>query len=207
AYLTALREDIESFKKAMPAPYPYVHGVADQSVPVDLPVSLRGSPNNLGEVVPRGFLSALSKDGRLSFTKGSGRLELADAILRQPLAIRVIVNRIWKGHFGSGIVDTPSNFGFNGERPVHPELIEYLADFFVRNGMSIKKLHREIMLSSVYQLSNEFNQANYDKDSANRLYWRANRRRMDVEQIRDSLLAASGALDSQTDAPSQVLTP
>src|SRR5262249_60623023 len=140
-------------------------------------------------------------------SKRSGRRELADAILRQPLAMRVIVNRIWKGHFGSGIVDTPSNFGFNGERPVHPELLEYLADFFVRNGMSIKKLHREIMLSSVYQLSNEFNQVNYDKDSANRLYWRANRRRMDVEQIRDSLLAASGALDSQTDAPSQVLTP
>jgi hypothetical protein len=207
AYLTALREDIESFKKAMPAPYPYVHGVADQSVPADLPVSLRGSPNNLGEVVPRGFLSALSKDDRLSFTKGSGRLELADAILRQPLAMRVIVNRIWKWHFGSGIVDTPSNFGFNGERPVHPELLEYLSDFFVRNGMSIKKLHREIMLSSVYQLSNEFNQANYDKDSANRLYWRANRRRMDVEQIRDSLLAASGALDRKIGGPSEVLTP
>jgi hypothetical protein len=104
-------------------------------------------------------------------------------------------------------VDTPSNFGFNGERPVHPELLEYLADFFVRNGMSIKKLHREVMLSSVYQLSNEFSQANYDKDSANRLYWRANRRRMDVEQIRDSLLAASGALDKKMGGPSEALTP
>lgn len=191
----------------MPAPYPYVHGVADQATPVDLHVSLRGSPNNLGEVVPRGFLSVLSKEGRLSFTKGSGRLELADEILRQPLAMRVIVNRVWKWHFGAGIVDTPSNFGFNGERPVHPELLEYLADFFVRNGMSIKKLHREIMLSSVYQLSNEFSQANYDKDSANRLYWRANRRRMDVEQIRDSLLAASGALDKKMGGPSEALTP
>jgi Protein of unknown function (DUF1549)/Protein of unknown function (DUF1553)/Planctomycete cytochrome C len=207
AYLAALREDIESFKKSMPAPYPYVHGVADQAKQVDLPVSLRGNPNNLGEVVPRGFLSALSKDGRLSFTKGSGRLELADAILSQPLAMRVIVNRVWKGHFGTGIVDTTSNFGFNGERPIHPELLEYLADFFVRNGMSIKKLHREIMLSSVYQLSNEFSQANYDKDSANRLYWRANRRRMDAEQIRDSLLAASGALDKKIGGPSETLTP
>ena len=207
AYLTALREDIESFMKAMPAPYPYVHGVADLAAPVDLPVSLRGSPNNLGEVVPRGFLSVLSKDGRSSFTRGSGRLELAEAILSQPLAMRVIVNRIWKGHFGAGIVDTPSNFGFNGERPIHPELLEYLADFFVRNGMSIKKLHREIMLSSVYQLSNEFNQANYDKDSANRLYWRANRRRMDAEQTRDSLLAVSGALDKKIGGPSETLTP
>ena len=207
AYLTALREDIESFKKAMPAQYPYVHGVADREKPVDLPVSLRGNPNNQGEVVPRGFLSVLSQDSRLCFTKGSGRLELADAILRQPLAMRVIVNRIWKWHFGSGIVDTPSNFGFNGERPIHPELLEYLTDSFMRNGMSIKKLHREIMLSSVYQLSNEFSQTNYDKDSANRFYWRANRRRMDVEQIRDSLLAASGALDKKMGGPSEALTP
>jgi hypothetical protein len=207
AYLTALREDIESFRKAMPAQYPYVHGVADNEKPVDLPVSLRGNPNNLGEVIPRGFLSVLSPESRLCFTKGSGRLELAEAILRQPLAMRVIVNRVWKWHFGSGIVDTPSNFGFNGERPVHPELLEYLAGFFVRNGMSIKKLHREIMLSAVYQLSNESIKTNYDKDSANRFYWRANRRRMDVEQIRDSLLAASGALDKKMGGPSEVLTP
>ncbi len=207
AYLAALREDIENFRKKMPAQYPYVHGVADREKSVDLPVSLRGNPNNLGEVIPRGFLSVLSPDNRLSFSKGSGRLELADAILRQPLAMRVIVNRIWKWHFGSGIVDTPSNFGFNGERPVHPELLEYLADFFMRNGMSIKKLHREIMLSSVYQLGDESIKANYDKDSANRFYWRANRRRMDVEQIRDSLLAASGALDKKMGGPPEALTP
>ena len=207
AYLAALREDIDSFRKKMPAQYPYIHGVADQEKPIDLPVSLRGSPTNLGEVVPRGFLSVLSPDNRLSFTTGSGRMELADAILRQPLTLRVIVNRIWKWHFGSGIVDTPSNFGFNGERPVHPELLEYLADSFKRNGMSIKKLHREIMLSSVYQLSNESIKANYDRDSANRLYWRANRQRMDVEQIRDSLLAASGALDKKMGGPSEALTP
>jgi hypothetical protein len=174
---------------------------------VNLPVSLRGNPTNLGEVVPRGFLSVLSPDSRLCFSEGSGRLELADAILRQPLTMRVIVNRIWKWHFGSGIVDTPSNFGFNGERPIHPELLEYLADFFTRSGMSIKKLHREIMLSSVYQLSNESDKANYDKDSANRLYWRANRRRMDVEQIRDSLLAASGSLDKKMGGPPEALTP
>src|SRR4030095_10884324 len=117
-------------------------------------------------------LCALSPTGGMFFKKARGPLDLAEAILRQPLAARVIVNRIWKWHFGSGIVDTPSNFGFNGERPIHPELLEYLAEFFLRNGMSIKKLHREIMMSSVYQLSNEFIQAYYDKDSANRLYWR-----------------------------------
>ena len=132
-----------------------MHGVTEREKPVDLPVSLRGNPNNLGDLVPRGFLSVLSPDSRLCFRNGSGRLELADAILRQPLAMRVIVNRIWKWHFGSGIVDIPSNFGFNGEHPVHPELLEYLADFFTRNGMSIKKLHREIMFSSVYQMMAE----------------------------------------------------
>jgi len=207
AYLVALREDIENFRKSMPAQYPYVHGVGDKETAVDLPVSLRGSPTNLGEVVPRGFLTVLSPESRTCFTKGSGRLELAEAILHQPIAMRVIVNRIWKWHFGTGIVDTPSNFGFNGERPVHPELLEYLADFFLRNGMSIKKLQREIMLSAVYQLSNESRKENYDKDSANRFYWRANRRRMDVEEIRDSLLAASGAIDKKMGGPSEVLTP
>ncbi|HEX4949458.1 MAG TPA: PSD1 and planctomycete cytochrome C domain-containing protein [Blastocatellia bacterium] len=207
AHLVALREDIMNFQKAMPAQYPYVHGVADREKPVDLPVSLRGSPTNLGEVVPRGFLSVLSKEDRLCFSSGSGRLELANEILRQPIAMRVIVNRIWKGHFGTGIVDTPSNFGFNGERPIHPELLEYLADFFMKNGLSIKMLHREMMLSAVYQLSNEHVQANYDKDTANRFYWRANRRRMDAEQIRDSLLAASGALEKKMGGPSEALTP
>jgi len=208
AYLSALREDIENFRKSMPAQYPYIHGVADREKTVDLPVSLRGNPNNLGEIVPRGFLTVLSSPGkRLTFSKGSGRMELADAILAQPLAMRVIVNRIWKWHFGTGIVDTPSNFGFNGERPMNPELLEYLADFFSRNGMSIKKLHREIMLSAVYQLSDEYNKPDYDKDSANRFYWRANRRRMDVEQIRDSLLFASGALDKKMGGPSEQLTP
>jgi hypothetical protein len=123
------------------------------------------------------------------------------------LAIEYAADHIRVNAMAPGIVDTPSNFGFNGERPIHPELLEYLTDFFVRNGMSIKKLHREIMLSSVYQLSNELIQANYDKDSANRLYWRANRRRMDVEQIRDSLLAASGALDKKMGGPSEALTP
>ena len=207
AYLTALRDDIENFRKSMPAQYPYVHGVGDREKPVDLPVSLRGSPTNLGEVVPRGFLSVLSPDKRVCFSKGSGRLELANEILRQPLALRVIVNRVWKWHFGTGIVDTPSNFGFNGERPVHPELLEYLAASFQRKGFSLKKLHREIMLSAVYQLGNEFVQANSDKDTGNRLYWRANRRRMDAEQIRDSLLTVSGALETKMFGPPEALTP
>jgi hypothetical protein len=162
----------------------------------------------LGDETPRGFLSVLSPpDTPQRFSKGSGRLELADAILAQPLAVRVIVNRIWKGHFGAGIVGTPSNFGVTGERPMHPELLEYLAAQFRDNKMSMKKLHRQIMLSAVYQQSNEFSQAAFEKDAGDRLYWRFSRRRMDAEQIRDSLLAASGKLDPQLYGPAAPLTP
>ncbi len=106
----------------------------DLPAPANLKIALRGSPYRLGEEVPRGFLTVLSPDERLRFTKGSGRLELADTIVRQPIAMRVIVNRLWKGHFGTGLVDTPSNFGMNGERPTHPELLDYLAQYFCRTA-------------------------------------------------------------------------
>jgi hypothetical protein len=206
-YIDGLRADIEARKKALPAQFPYVHGARDAEKPANLKVSLRGSPYNLGDEVPRGFLSVLGENGPVAFTNGSGRAELAEAILKQPVSVRVIVNRIWKGHFGTGLVDSPSNFGMTGERPTNPELLEYLAHSFVANGQSIKKLHRQILLSSVYQLSNDYSQTNYEKDSGNRLYWRANRRRMDAEQIRDSLLFVSGALDSKMYGPSAPLTP
>jgi len=206
-YIDGLRADIEARKKGLPAQFPYVHGARDVEKPANLKVSLRGSPYNLGDEVPRGFLSVLGENGPVAFTNGSGRAELAEAILKQPISVRVIVNRIWKGHFGTGLVDSPSNFGMTGERPTNPELLEYLAHSFVANGQSIKKLHRQILLSSVYQLSNDYSQTNYEKDSGNRLYWRANRRRMDAEQIRDSLLFVSGALDSKMYGPSAPLTP
>jgi hypothetical protein len=206
-YIDGLRADIEARKKALPPQYPYVHGVRDIEKPANLKVSLRGNPFNLGDEVSRGFLSVLGPDGPVTFEKGSGRLELAERIVKQPITMRVIVNRIWKGHFGTGLVDSPSNFGMTGERPTNPELLEYLAHFFVSNGMSIKKLHREILLSSVYQLSGDYSQQNFEKDSGDRLYWRANRRRMDAEQIRDSLLSVSGSLDTKMYGPSSPLTP
>jgi len=127
-----------------------VHGVRDIEKPVDLKVHLRGNPTRLGDTVPRGFLSVLSPE-RVTFSKGSGRLELAGSITTQPIALRVIVNRVWKEHFGTGLVNTPSNFGLNGERPTHPELLNHLTQYFVDHGLSIKALHREIMRSSVYQ--------------------------------------------------------
>src|SRR5439155_19960103 len=160
-YIDALRTDIDEMKKALPGHFAYVHGVGDTEKPQNLKISLRGSPYNLGDEVPRHFLSVLS-DPSVTFQKGSGRLELAEAILRQPIAMRVIVNRIWKGHFGTGLVDSPSNFGSTGERPTNPELVEYLAQRFIDNQLSIKKLHREIMLSAVYQLSSDGNAKNFE---------------------------------------------
>ena len=206
-YVDGLRADIAALRKAQPPKFAFVHGVADVATPVDLKVSRRGSPYNLGDEEPRHFLSVLSDGDPAPFQKGSGRLELAEAILRQPIAMRVIVNRIWKGHFGTGLVDTPSNFGVAGERPTHPELLEHLAQRFVDQKLSIKQLHRDIMLSAVYQLSDETMAANVEKDAGNRLYWRAERHRMAAEQIRDSLLFVSGALDLKAGGPSTALSP
>ncbi len=123
--------------------------------------------------------------------------------------MRVIVNRIWKGHFGTGLVDTPSNFGVDGRAADQSGAARVPgAVASSTSGLSIKKLHREIMLSAVYQLSTDHDQAaNFDKDSGNRLYWRADRHRMTAEQIRDSLLFVSGALDTKMGGPSTPLTP
>lgn len=206
-YIDGLRSDIETLRKAQPPKYAFVHGVGDVSTPTNLKISKRGSPYNLGDETPRHFLSVLSDAAPSPFQKGSGRLELADAILRQPISMRVIVNRIWKGHFGAGLVDTPSNFGVAGERPTNPELLEYLAQTFVDNKLSTKQLHRDIMLSAVYQLSTEHVPANFEKDAGNRLYWRAERHRMTAEQVRDSLLFVSGALDTKMGGPSMALGP
>ncbi len=205
--MAAIRTDIEEGRKKLEPAYPFIHGVEDAAKPVELQLALRGNPENLGLEVPRHFLSILSPGDPAPFSKGSGRLELADDILKQPIAMRVIVNRIWKGHFGTGIVDSPSNFGTTGERPTNPDLLEYLAGSFVKNGMSIKKLHREIMLSSVYQLSSDMDETNAAKDSGNRSYWRFDRKRLEAEQLRDAVLLVSGNLDKSLGGPSTDLTP
>jgi Protein of unknown function (DUF1549)/Protein of unknown function (DUF1553)/Planctomycete cytochrome C len=207
AQMAAIKNDIEEARKKLEPAYPFIHGVQDSEKPVDLPLALRGNPETLGPEIPRHFLSILSKDEPKPFTKGSGRLELANDILEQPIAMRVIVNRIWKQHFGTGLVDTPSNFGQTGERPTNPELLEYLAGNFAKNGMSFKKLHREIMLSAVYQLSADDDAAASAKDSGNRLYWRFNRRRLEAEQLRDAVLMVSGNLDETPGGQSVELTP
>ena len=151
-----------------------------------------------GEVVPRHFLEILSPGGKPApFTDGSGRLELARDIASpaNPLTARVIVNRVWMYHFGEGFVPTPDNLGTQSEAPSHPELLDYLANYFIQSGWSLKKLHRLIMLSRVYQESSETIPAYEQIDSENRFLWRANIRRLDFEALRDSLLTFSGKLD------------
>lgn len=209
AQLASVRKDIEEARKKIDPYFPYLHGIKDKpkSEISELPLALRGDPMNLGDPVPRHFLSVLAEDQPLPLTMGSGRMELAEAIVKQPISTRVMVNRIWKGHFGTGIVDTPSNFGVTGERPTNPELLEYLAATFASNGLSLKKLHKEIMLSSVYQLSSENDQANYAKDGANRFYWRYEKKRLDAEQLRDSVMFVSGNLDRSIGGPSSDLKP
>jgi len=201
-HVAGLRAEIEALKKAQ-VPYPFLHGASDQKTVQTMHVNVRGNPHTPGDPVAERFLAVLSPPDPKPFTNGSGRLELADAIVSSPLAARVIVNRVWKWHFGSGIVETPDNFGKMGDPPSNPELLDYLATGFVKNGMSIKKLHREILLSSTYQLGTESTPENAEKDGANRLYWRANRQRLDAEAIRDSLLFVSGSLDlKKTSGPS-----
>jgi mono/diheme cytochrome c family protein/cytochrome c553 len=206
-YLDELRKDIEAMQKSLPEKYAYVHGVRNIEKPVEPKLHLRGNPMREGEVVPRRFLQVLSPAEPISLTNGSGRLALAEAIVRQPIAIRVAVNRVWKWHFGTGLVNTPSNFGKLGERPTNPELLDYLAQTFVDEGYSIKKLHKRIMLSAVYQLSTGDSAANYAKDAGNRFYWRANRQRLTAEQLRDAVLFVSKTLDAKIGGPSIELTP
>jgi hypothetical protein len=206
-YIEELRDDIKAIGKAMPAKYAYVHGVIDLEKPQPIKLAIRGNPFKPGDEVPRHFPSVLVAGTPEPFSKGSGRLELADAIARQPLAVRVIVNRVWKWHFGTGLVNSASNFGKLGDPPSNPELLDYLSSWFVEHGSSIKQLHRLLMLSAVYQSGTADSPAAFEKDAANRWYWRANRRRMTAEEVRDSTLFAAGALDEKMGGPSEELTP
>lgn len=200
-HLASLRAELKALKDSAPPTYPFLHGTAEARRPSNLRLHLRGSPYKLGEEVPRRFLEVLSDGEPAHFERGSGRLELAEAIARHPIAARVMVNRIWHHHVGRGIVRTTSNFGRLGDRPSHPKLLEYLTARFLKGGGSLKALHREIMLSATYQLSCDDSAENLMRDPDNRLLWRANRRRLDVESIRDSLLFAAGKLDLTVGGP------
>ena len=168
-----------------------------EGTPVESRVQHYGDPKDLGDAAPRTTLQVLG-GGKLSKnTAGSGRLELANwiASAQNPLTARVMVNRIWLAHFGSGIVPTPNDFGHRGTLPVNAELLDYLAGRFVQDNWSIKSMHRLILLSHAYQLSSDDDPASEAKDPDNLYTWRHSRMRLDAEEVRDSLLITSGKLD------------
>jgi hypothetical protein len=170
----------------------------------DMPVLPSGNVTAPGEIVPRRFLSVLS-NGDSTFQQGSGRAELAERIFTDaaPLAARVIVNRVWGWHFGRPLVATPSDFGVQGEKPTHPELLDDLAARFIAQGWSLKWLHREMLLSAAYQQSSRNRNEAAAVDPVNALVWRMNPRRLDIESFRDSLLRAAGKLSEEMYGPSQ----
>ena len=169
----------------------------DAAQPRDSRIFVRGERTNLGDRVPRQFLSLIEGDKRKPFSDGSGRLEMARAIVdpKNPLTARVLVNRVWQWHFGEGIVRTPSDFGLRSEAPTHPELLDWLATSFMDKGWSIKHLHRLIMTSSVYQQGAVNSAAFAEVDPSNKLLWKWPLRRLDLEATRDTLLVAGDNLD------------
>jgi hypothetical protein len=170
----------------------------------DAPLHIRGSTKTLGGPVPRRFLEVFGGDNPAPPAVGSGRLELAERLVdpSNPLVARVVVNRVWKHHFGEGLVRTPDDFGVMGQPPSHPELLDWLADRFVHDGWSLKRLHRMIVLSRAYRMRSTADPAADSADPGNRLLHRMNVRRLEAEALRDAVLAVAGRLDRRAFGPS-----
>lgn len=181
----------------------------DNPQPQNARIFIRGNANNPGDEAPRRFLEVLSGPNRQPFTQGSGRLELAKAIVgrENPLTARVIVNRVWLHHFGEGLVTTPDDFGLRSDAPSHPQLLDYLATRFMDEGWSAKKLHRLLMLSRVYRQASDDKLRSEAVDPANRMLSKMNRRRLDFESMRDTLLLVAGNLDQTIGGQAVELTP
>ncbi len=191
-----LTAELKLIKAAAPPEPPFACAVAEDQ-PVRQRVFLRGNPESKGEPVEKRFPTILAGEDQPRIATGSGRLELANWLAdpANPLPARVMANRLWQGHFGQGLVRTPNNFGFAGERPSHPALLDWLASQFIREGWSVKQMHRTLMLSSAYQMSAAVTPLKREKDPDNRLLSRFPIRRKTVEEIRDSLLLLDGSLD------------
>ena len=196
--LTRMRAELEDLKKGAPPKYDTAHGLGE-SGSADMHIAIRGDLRKKGEIAPRKFLQLLGGNDRPHYKEGSGRRQLAEAVADpgNPLTARVMVNRTWLQHFGKALVRSPSNFGVIGQKPTHPGLLDWLTATFVEGGWSMKKLHREIMLSATWQMSSDYNAEAFAKDGDNNFLWRMNPRRLDVEAWRDSLLAVSGELDNK----------
>lgn len=208
AAITAMKTELESRRKSAAAiSITMAHSLMD-GTGRDLKIYLAGDPKKKGDTALRGFPAILTSGERKPFnTPGSGRIELADAIAspNNPLTARVMANRVWAGHFGFGLVRTLSNFGQLGERPSHPELLDDLAVELMESGWSLKHLHRQIMLSATWQQSSSSVSANQEIDPENRLLWKMNRRRLEVEPWRDAVLSVSGQLRKEVGGPSSEL--
>ncbi len=164
----------------------------------DSPIFVRGDISTPGSKVPRGLLTLFDSSAHVKIpANASGRLQLANWVVsaENPMTARVAVNRIWYWLFGQGLVTSLDNFGSTGSTPSHPELLDYLANKYIASGWDTKALIREIVMSRTYQLSSDYDEANFKQDPDNQFVWRANRRRLSAESIRDAILAASGRLD------------
>ena len=186
----------------LPGAPPRAHVLRDKPVPINPRVFIRGNPARPGEPVPRRFFAFLGGEAA-PFRQGSGRLELAKAITARenPLTARVIANRVWLHHFGTGLVNTPGDFGTRSEPPLHADLLDWLASSLMENGWSLKKFHRSVLLSSTWMQDTVRPEkiAGNDPQTAdleNRLLWRQNRQRLEWEPLHDALLAAAGSLDA-----------
>ena len=199
----AQKDSDELNRLLIEGPFEMAYSVSE-GTPHNVRLQLRGDPSQLGEEVPRGFIKILGNEALPQNTAGSGRAELARWLTRtdNPLTARVMVNRIWQYHFGTGLVKTPNDFGVRGLPPTHPDLLDYLASEFVRNGWSIKSMHRLMMLSETYQQSSSFVPAPSASEPASEilsrdLYTQFTRRRLSAEEIRDAILLISGELDRE----------
>ncbi len=202
AKLLAMKDAAENsakIKKDMPAAPSVAHVISGNGP--GMKIYIRGNPATKGEDAPKGFLQVLPSPtpSGANYT----RLDLANAVASKdnPLTARVIVNRVWAWHFGRGLVNTPSNFGKLGDKPSHPELLDWLAVNFVKNGWSMKWLHKQIMTATTYQFESKPDLENDKIDAANVYLWRGTRKRLEIEDWRDSLLAVSGNLDPKAGGP------
>ena len=208
--LASKRQSVARRKDELVAKSPpreLAYAVIDAQKPVDTKMHLRGDPEKPGDVVPRRWLDLFGGE-KVPAGAGSGRVQLAGWLSdpKNPLVSRVIVNRVWQYHFGKGLVGTPNDFGTRGQKPTHLELLDRLAAWFVASGWDLKALHRAIMSSRAYQRSVDMADPeafarNTEADPNNSLLWRFDRRRLSAEELRDSLLGASGGLDLSPAGP------
>jgi hypothetical protein len=207
AQYQAMERELARFNRIKPSDIPLAQSMTDNGLQSpSVHVLSQGAYDAPLEEVQPGFLTILDpSDAKVTPVNGStGRRSvlanwLTDA--KNPLSARVMVNRVWHWHFGKGLAGTPSDFGMMGERPTHPQLLDYLTTKFVEDGWSIKKLHKRILLSAVYQQSSDSNEASAKLDPSNKLLWHFNRRRLEGEAIRDSMLATAGMLNTKMGGP------